>query len=205
MSLFSALAAPAQAQSALPDDLTDTVVISGVIADGSGHGYPLYARIDVTGGAAPQTVFSDPFSGAYSLTTQKGLQVTLTVTALITGYETGAETLIPLADIPLNFDLPAGAECTAPGYYNLLFAETFDAVNAPGLPEGWATEVNSTTRYWRTATATADPAGWPPVSEPNIVYANTSDAPPGNTFRLYRTAGLDLTTVTGATLVFDMF
>jgi len=116
LSLFSALAAPAQAQSALPDDLTDTVVISGVIADGSGHGYPLYARIDVTGGAASQTVFSDPFTGAYSLTTQKGLQVTLAVTALITGYETGAETLIPLADTPLNFDLPAGAECTAPGY-----------------------------------------------------------------------------------------
>ncbi len=206
LSLFSALAAPAQAQTAPTGGLTDTVVISGVIADGSGHGYPLYARVDVTGGAAPQTVFSDPFTGAYSLTTQKDIQVTLTVTALITGYETGAETLIPLTDTPLNFDLPAVAECTAPGYYNLLFEETFDAVNAPDLPEGWATEVYSTTRYWRTATATTDPAGWPPVSDPNLVYINTSQtSPPGTTVRLYRTAGLDLTTVTGATLVFDMF
>ncbi|HNT54340.1 MAG TPA: Ig-like domain-containing protein [Anaerolineaceae bacterium] len=201
-----ALSRPADAFSdTFTNTVADTVAISGLVTDGSGHSYPLYARIDVIGGANPQTVFTDPFTGTYTLNVQRGIQITLTVTAVIAGYEVDSEILIPLEDMLLNFQLVAAAECTAPGYYNVLFEETFDSVAADDLPADWETEILGPTKLWRTANATNDPPGWPPVTEPNLVYISTSTINPGITVRLYREVGLDLSAVSGAVVVFQMF
>ncbi len=40
--------------------------ISGTVTDGSGHGWPLYARIDVTG-IPSKTTYTNPATGQYSI------------------------------------------------------------------------------------------------------------------------------------------
>ena len=43
-----------------------SVTLSGNVTDGSGHGWPLYARIDVTGKPGGP-IFTDPITGHYSV------------------------------------------------------------------------------------------------------------------------------------------
>lgn len=58
------------------------VPVTGVVRDGSGHGWPLYARITIQppNQGTPLTVFSDPFTGAWSGRTMAGVAMTYTVT-----------------------------------------------------------------------------------------------------------------------------
>ncbi|MDW8350679.1 MAG: S8 family serine peptidase [Anaerolineae bacterium] len=89
---------------------------------------------------------------------------------------------------------------------NTVFTENFDSVSAPALPPGWATQtVTGTSGLWGTSTATVNPSGQPPVSAPNLVYFNSYDASAGHATRLYRTSGLDLSTVVAPELRFQMY
>ena len=46
---------------------TPTVSVTGTVTDASGHGWPLYARIEMTSAATdPVVVYSDPITGAYA-------------------------------------------------------------------------------------------------------------------------------------------
>src|SRR5262249_22318680 len=98
-------------------------IVNGVVKDGSGGGYPLYARIDITGPDYSATIFNDPLSGYYSIGVPDGATYHFVVTSQIPGYNGG------VADVPVNveivtdppgivqnFDLHAdGALCNAPG------------------------------------------------------------------------------------------
>ncbi|MEV0494319.1 carboxypeptidase regulatory-like domain-containing protein [Streptomyces atratus] len=90
--------------------------VSGVVKDGSGHGWPLYARIDVAGKPGGP-VFTDPATGAYSVDLPQGAEYGLTVKAMYPSYQQGtAQVTVSDSDLVRNFDLAVGTSCDATGY-----------------------------------------------------------------------------------------
>ncbi|MGW3246102.1 carboxypeptidase regulatory-like domain-containing protein [Streptomyces sp. NPDC001070] len=131
-------------------DSLPTQTVSGKVSDGSGHGWPLYAKITadrVPGGP----VFSDPATGAYTLKLPQGASYTLHVTADYPGYQAVDKTVeVGTADRTLDIAVPVdSAAAQAPGYAVNLHGptEAFDSttgpadgwsvVNAEGMDGGW--------------------------------------------------------------------
>lgn len=82
----------------------------------------------------------------------------------------------------LTFALPAAAQTT-------LFSESFDGVNAPNLPAGWAVSHvagSSLNRGWTTQSVMVEPATTA-HSAPNVARFNAWNIEPSNAYRLYRT------------------
>ncbi len=127
---------------------TPTVTVSGRITDGSGHGWPLYARIEVTG--RPGTIFTDPVTGRYSFTVPGNASYRLTVTARYPGYRTVSRE-VPVGDDDTTVDLtvPVDAACTAAGYTGRfgepLLRETFDGASTPA---GWTVTNRTASGGW---------------------------------------------------------
>lgn len=63
------------------------VTVSGTVKDGSGHGWPLYAKVALSDGAGHgQTTFTDPATGRYSLRVMENTAYTLDVASQYPGY-----------------------------------------------------------------------------------------------------------------------
>ncbi|WP_329454133.1 Kelch repeat-containing protein [Streptomyces sp. NBC_01497] len=130
--------------------------VTGKVTDGSGHGWPLYAKIGVTGD--PNAVWSDPATGAYKVTLPRDADFTLDVAAVAPGYRALTKK-IHVGRKALTADLRLTADpwaATAPGYAVHLTGktETFDSTTAP--PQGWAvTNAPDTVGGWEFD----DPAG----------------------------------------------
>ncbi|MEU6317426.1 carboxypeptidase regulatory-like domain-containing protein [Streptomyces sp. NPDC047009] len=131
-------------------DALPTQTVSGKVTDGSGHGWPLYAKITadrVPGGP----VFTDPATGAYSLKLPQGASYTLHVTADYPGYQAVDKTVqVATADQKLDVAVPVdSAAARAPGYAVNLHGPTeafgstagpgngWSVVNADGTEGGW--------------------------------------------------------------------
>ncbi len=110
--------------------------VSGTVTDGSGHGWPLYARIDIDG-YPNSPVFTDPITGEYSVELVESTPYTFTVTAESAGYEVATRDItVPPDPVTQDFALTADPTCTAPGYafgVDGLY-ESFDTEE---LPAGW--------------------------------------------------------------------
>ncbi len=92
--------------------------LSGVVRDGSGQGYPLYAQISVSG-ATTQVVYSNPLTGAYTIEGLDSSQsYTFTIKAVLTGYQTLVDGVSLLPGINTrDYTLFVNAvDCNAPGY-----------------------------------------------------------------------------------------
>ena len=119
------------------------VTISGTVKDGSGHGWPLYAKI-VVDGVPGGPVWTDPATGHFHVDVASGAQYTLHVSANYPGYKP-ADLVVNAgtSDVSTDAALMVDADsCVAPGYtrhFNGLH-ESFDAAAAPA---GW-TVVNNT-------------------------------------------------------------
>jgi N-acetylneuraminic acid mutarotase len=91
--------------------------LTGTITDGSGHNWPLYASISVQGypGGA---VYTNPYTGQYSITLPDNHSYSLTVTPVNQGYNAATASVKMLAaDKTKNFKVAVGATtCDAPGY-----------------------------------------------------------------------------------------
>ncbi|HVV21729.1 MAG TPA: carboxypeptidase regulatory-like domain-containing protein [Pseudonocardiaceae bacterium] len=92
--------------------------ISGRVTDGSGHGWPMRAKITIDGypGGA---VYSDPFTGRYSVTLPTGTNYTMHVSSAdLSGYSPQDATVaLGNQDVSRNIALKVDAStCTAPGY-----------------------------------------------------------------------------------------
>jgi N-acetylneuraminic acid mutarotase len=123
-------------------------ILSGTVRDGSGHGWPLYAKVSVKGlPVAP--AFTDPATGRYSFDLPAGASYTLSVTADYPGYE-AVEQAVTLGSADVTQDVAVMVDpkaCSAPGYairdYGL--SEAFDA---PTAPQGWAVVDNTPDGGW---------------------------------------------------------
>jgi hypothetical protein len=114
------------------------VKVSGRIRDGSGHGWPIYASVQVAG--QPSTkVYTDQDSGRYELRLPANSALDLQVNPVYTGYQ-ATTTHLTTAGRSLAEDLAVpvdSASCDAPGYsaqYSNA-TEHFDGVTAP---PGWS-------------------------------------------------------------------
>lgn len=144
-----------------------SVLVVGTVKDGSGQGWPLYARLIVSGptGFPVTTIYSDPVTGYYSLPLLAG-SYDFVVTSLVPGYEPGGGPLVvgaaPDAPTVVNWTLAASPSCTAPGYGAgafvgpLVLSEGFDG---GAIPAGWSVQTEQGAS-WKVLTG-ADPCGIP--------------------------------------------
>ena len=99
-----------------------SVNLSGTVTDGSGHAWPLYARISIDGKpGAP--VYTDPITGHYSIDLPRRATYTLHVDANYPGYLSTTSTVkVGSADltkaVKVKADVYAG---TAPGYRKTIY------------------------------------------------------------------------------------
>jgi Carboxypeptidase regulatory-like domain/Kelch motif len=119
------------------------VHVTGTVSDGSGQGWPLYARIEITGRpGAP--VFTDPATGRYSVDLPQDHTYSLTVTATLPGYQALTDTLaVGTGDVVHDMKLTVPSACTAPSYHvdygTPALSEGFDGTSTPA---GWTVTDN---------------------------------------------------------------
>ena len=109
--------------------------LSGVVTDGSGQGYPLYAKVAVSG--TTLFTYTDPADGSYELVLPLDTPVQLEVQVQYPGYETLTEPAVLTADATRDLQVPVdSAACIANGYQLSMpgLSESFDASE---LPPGW--------------------------------------------------------------------
>ena len=129
--------------------VTPSVTLSGTVTDGSGHGWPLYAAVDVEGPGAD--VFTDPITGEYSVSLPSNATYTVTVESQYAGYTPQAlDVTIGDSDATQDFAPEVdSAACTAVGYQLNTDGVTED-FNAAALPDGWTIEDNlDNDQVWR--------------------------------------------------------
>ena len=127
-----------------------SATVSGTVTDGSGQGWPLYARVSVDGD--PQSVWSDPHSGRYTLTLPQNSDYTLEFAPSAPGYDAVTKT-VHVARSAQTVDVAATADpwrATASGYKLALTGPTQTFDSATSAPDGWSV-VNAagTTAGWR--------------------------------------------------------
>ncbi|GAA1570777.1 hypothetical protein GCM10009742_11620 [Kribbella karoonensis] len=117
---------------------TPQVSVGGTVTDGSGHGWPLYAKVSVEG---PGGVFdyTTPSNGRYSLKVPSGAAYSLKIETKYPGYATVSQPItVGSGNLTKNIAVPADANSctTAPGYKwgSDGVYETFDGTSAPN---GW--------------------------------------------------------------------
>jgi N-acetylneuraminic acid mutarotase len=97
-------------------DQAPTATVTGTVTDNSGHGWGLYARIDIDG-APNSPVFTNPSTGVYSVDLPEGSTFTFHVSAVVPGYFGQQRDVLPgqnpTEDFALDID---GGSCNAPGY-----------------------------------------------------------------------------------------
>lgn len=141
------------------------VTVSGQVIDGSGQGWPLYARVHVSD-YLPGPVYTDPATGRYSVDLVQGATHTLQVEALVNGYQEQRRTLSGIQqDATEDFSLQVdAAACSAPGYSRpYVFWQDFESSNggfrvvnvrnsswAWGVPTAGPGSAHSGQRVWAT-------------------------------------------------------
>ncbi|MEO3747611.1 S8 family serine peptidase [Plantactinospora sp. B5E13] len=120
------------------------VTVSGTVTDGSGHGWPLYARVQVSGRPG-DPVHTNPVTGEYTVEVPANATYTVTTTPVYPAYQT-VSTEVTVGDTGATVDVavPVDAGCTATGYAvdygDPVVAESLDGTDPP---QGW-TVVNHT-------------------------------------------------------------
>ncbi|MFY1694587.1 S8 family serine peptidase [Solwaraspora sp. WMMA2101] len=128
-----------------------TMTLSGLVRDGSGHGWPLYAKVTVDG--TPVGTFTNPFTGRYQVTLPAHTGYTLVVEPQYDGYGI-VEQAVELRGGNRTVDVAATVErCgTAPGYafsagIGILgddagqLGDYLDAQGVPSTEVDWDTDV----------------------------------------------------------------
>ena len=133
-----------------------SVTVNGVVKDGSGGGWPLYAKVVIAAPGAPTfSMYTDPVTGYYSQTLVSGIPYNFTVTAVSSGYLPGGGSvplgvagLAPTATV-VNWNLEADlVSCSAPGYAYPA-GTLFEGFSSGSLPAGWSTATPNGGGNWR--------------------------------------------------------
>jgi hypothetical protein len=125
--------------------------VRGVVRDGSGHGWPLYARISVEG--SPEApVWTDPVTGAYDLSLPRNETYTLSVDASLPGYENLlAQVDVMRKPVTAKLSLTADPDAATAVGYRLNTADQAEAFDSPaGAPSGWSVvNASGTSNGWQ--------------------------------------------------------
>ncbi|MEV4759097.1 S8 family serine peptidase [Micromonospora sp. NPDC049559] len=159
-----------------------TVTVSGKVTDGSGHGWPLYASIEIAGKPGGP-VFTDPITGRYSFSVPGNASYRLTVSARYPGYQTVTrDVAVAAAATTVNIPVPVQAACTAAGYSvsvgTPLLAESFDTT---AKPAGWSVVNRTEDGGWtfedlgRRGNLTGGSGGFAIVDSDQLGTGNTQD------------------------------
>ena len=180
-----------------------SVTLSGTVTDGSGHGWPLPVKITVTGTPlAP--LYTDAFTGTYSLSLPSQASYTLHVTAMYPGYAARNVTVqLGTADTVDNIQLrTASSGCAAPGYAYTGAGTQFTGWTWPAPRDGWkVTDNNGSGQTWAFGDFTDE--GQPPGGDSNFAIADSNyfDKAPMDTSLVSPT--VDLSSVTSPQIAFD--
>ncbi len=118
--------------------------LSGTVTDGSGHGWPLYAKVAIDG-YPDGAVYTDPYTGHYSVRLPEQVSYALHVSAaVLPGYQTADVTAhVGAGDQSLDIAVPIDkAACTAPGYRFDGTTESFSGWNGSTASDGWTSVAN---------------------------------------------------------------
>ncbi|MFI5690952.1 carboxypeptidase regulatory-like domain-containing protein [Kribbella sp. NPDC051586] len=114
--------------------LRPKATISGVVSDGSGHGWPLYAKVTASDGTV---AFTDPSTGRYQMLLPQEGDYTLTIGAVSAGYSLREEKVtLGNSDLTRDSRLTVEVGCAAPGY-QAKYAGTTQAFSGKAAPTGW--------------------------------------------------------------------
>lgn len=159
--------------------------VSGTVTDGSGHGWPLYAKITIGGGYPGGPVYTNPFTGRYSVVLAGPATYPVQVTSAepaVTGPPDGGyqEQDMQLSvgssgTVSQNFALPVDkAACTAPGYGPAGLSEDFTGWVGKTPGPGWA--VSGTGGGWRFDNPGSRPAPGNGVASDTFAIADSGTA-----------------------------
>ncbi len=114
------------------------VTVSGTATDGSGHDYPLYARLLFDTGNFQEEVFSDPFTGAYQVGLYQDTSYDITVTAVLDGYQPFNDMAVSFntSTATRNYAITIGEYCEAPGY--TILNGLYQSFNDEVQPSNWS-------------------------------------------------------------------
>ncbi|TQV89263.1 carboxypeptidase regulatory-like domain-containing protein [Aliikangiella coralliicola] len=135
-----------------------TIAVTGKITDGSGQGWPLYAKIEID---IPNNqdldIYSDPFTGQYTVDLVPNIAVPFIIDSQVIGYAEKTETITPAGDAPVtqDFDLKINVNaCNAPGYKSNGLFQNFDG---DFIADGWqSVDENSSGQSWGSTTSGRD-------------------------------------------------
>jgi len=188
-------------------------VVTGVVSDAL-RGFPLYTALSVQPGSTK--TWSDPATGAYTVTLLQGISYTLQSTPWPAGYFTASVSLhATSANARLDIaHSPAAADesddgCRAPGFaVGSSYSEGFEGTANAALPEGWSSSGQTAEGRWRsTGTLNISPAYSDTTVSPHSgtrqVYFNSFDVEPEVTARLWRI--FDFRNTAGAALTFWLY
>jgi N-acetylneuraminic acid mutarotase len=114
-----------------------SVTVSGNVTDGSGHGWPMYTRIEVNGKPGGP-VYTDPKTGHYSVSLPQGADYTVKFTAQLPGYEVKSDTIsVGTSNVTHDVALHVLSSCAAPGYHLVNTAALTEDFDSGTLPAGW--------------------------------------------------------------------
>jgi N-acetylneuraminic acid mutarotase len=137
--------------------------ISGTVTDGSGHKYPIRAKITISG-YPNGPVYSDPYNGKYSVSLPDNASYTLSVAAAdLPGYSSQQVTVkLAATNVTKNVALQVDpTTCSAPGYAykDTGLTESFTGWTGNTPQDGWTITDNAGTgQVWRFD----NPGGWAP-------------------------------------------
>jgi len=94
---------------------TPRATLSGLVRDGSGHGWPLYAKLTIDG--VPGQWYTNPATGRYTIDMPVGSTQKLNVQPVYGGYTTTPVEVLLTDDLVKDVSVPIDQRaCKAPGY-----------------------------------------------------------------------------------------
>ena len=126
-----------------------TETISGVVTDGSGHGWGLYAKLTVAG-VPGGPVYTDPTSGRYTFTLPRDATYRIDVDAIYPGYQSQTVNLT-LGRKPAHINVALPIDTTgvaAPGYAVAYHGGGLQSFDTQTAPDGWTVVDNTDSGGW---------------------------------------------------------
>jgi N-acetylneuraminic acid mutarotase len=178
--------------------------LSGTVTDGSGHGYPLYATITVAG-VPGGPVYTDPFSGHYSIDLPASNTYSLSFVSNYAGYLPLTDSVqIAQADQVHNVELKIDPTLDSIPGYTLAISGATQTFDGTTTPSGWT--VTNTTAAGGWEFDDPKPRGNLTGGSGGFAIVDSDFLGIGNTENTYLTSPVfDLSTATSPTLTFDTY